>query len=323
MGYEQLEALRLEGGRVEAAYGFLEAYAEMCVRQRNDVDADLEQAKSRSAATLQLQQRWNLHMEAASSLVEAGQWAMLIDPARALGLWRRAGRFYRSFEFGFGYYLSVLARSGHAVSHDDDADERVIDELSSRVRQLAFATHVAGDEPRAGIAELPEPLRHPQQQAYLMLAGATIAAADDGRELVDFLNSLAESSPHRSGVTPIGALSTPISTMWDVADRLVRREDDDLDAVVSVIVNLARRYDESMQLAMVNQYLWSNAAAPVDVGNFEIAALTTSAFYAFAPLMSVDRVDSFLRRSIAGATPLARGQIEIALDMARTSYEGN
>ena len=61
---------------------------------------------------------------------------------------------------------------------------------------------------------------------------------------------------------------------------------------------------------MVNQYLWRNAAAPVEVGGFDIVALTISAFLAFAPSVSpyvcdVELLDPWLCGGQTGPPPSA------------------
>ena len=212
------------------------AKADWISRQLATLDADivgLQELWSKTAleqvlATGHLDQVYDMVADpAASSLVEAGQWAMLVDPYRALELWRRAGWLYRDLDFGFGYYLSVITGVGRTVP---DVDERLMDDLRSHVRDLAIVSRVAHRDPgvRSEIGQLPEPMRHPQQQAYLVLAGATIAWPNRTKDFMESLSALVDNSPHRYGVTPVGASSTPISALWDVAGRFMRRERDDV-----------------------------------------------------------------------------------------------
>ncbi|MGA8330992.1 MAG: hypothetical protein WB777_17085 [Mycobacterium sp.] len=318
MSNSHLETLHLEATRVETASRFLESYAQMCLEERADVDARLERLAELHSASALYRESWNLEVEAASSLMDAGQWAMLTDPARALRLWRRAGRLYRATDFGFGYYLSAIAGAYHVVDTEVADDNDLSRELTRRLRDVAIYSHIADRELyKEARIDLPDPLRRPQQQAYLVLAASTLAGATKDSELRYFLSSLLEQSPHRSGVTPVGALSVPISTWWEIAALLMTRELRSLNRLARIMSDIARRYEESIQLAMMNQYLWRNAASPVDVGSFDIAALTISAVRAFDSVASIDEVDHELRRGIADANPLASGQVEMAIDLAR------
>lgn len=320
MSNSHLETLQLEATRVESASRFLESYAQMCLEERADADARLKRLAELHPASVLYRERWNLQVEAASSLLEAGQWAMLTDSARALRLWRRAGQLYRETDFGFGYYLSAITRADH-VADTQVTDDNLSRELTTRLRDLAIYSHIADRERyKEARPELPDPLRHPQQQAYLVLAASTLASPIKDSELRHFLSSLLEQSPHRSGVTPVGALSIPISTWWEIAALLMRREPRSLNRLAQIMSDIGRRYEESIRLAMMNQYLWRNAASPVDVGSFDIAALTISAVRAFDPVASVDEVDHELRRGITDANPLASGQVEMAIDLASEGH---
>jgi hypothetical protein len=322
MGARQLEALHLSEDHVHDVCRFRASYGEMRLGELASLDKEIaRRGKGEAAKPDEQQQRWSLRVEAASSFAEAGQWAMLIDPSGALKLWELAGLLYRNVDFGFGYCLSVMSQArGHGS--DADVDVELESGLIHQLRRLAEANHAGRKEPPQDQDQhaLPAPLRHPQQQVYLVLAAASIAGLDRMSELRDDLSFLLRMSPHRNGVNPVGALGTPIRALWNASNNLARRGSDDLQAVVDVVGAIARRYDEVIQQAMVNEYLWDNCASAVDVGDTTIAALTLSTFRAFGEDVGVGEVDRRFRRAIAEAAPPARAQVEIALDVAREVF---
>jgi hypothetical protein len=310
MSGRHLETLQLSPERVAGAVRFLGSYGDLCLREHAQLIDQLERPADLAYEMERSQQLWDLTVEAASSFCEAGQWAMLTDPPQALSLWRRAGQLYRQLDFGFGHYL--LATTGEA--------EEPNGQLVSAIRAVARAGHVADHDPDIDerlpeLPVLPEPLLHPQQQAYLMLAGATMASRHS--DLRQPLSLLAQRSPHRRGVTPVGALGIPISTLWGVVDALMRLDPEALFLVARVIQDLSRRYDDAMRLAMVNQHLWRHAAAPVDVGSLDIAALTINAHRVFSQEYGSSTFLETLSHGTDDLPPLARSQVEIAMEMAQ------
>ena len=181
---------------------------------------------------------------------------MLTDAERALRSWRSAGWLYREIGFGFGHYLlAITGTRGH--------DTEAITPMASALSQVV--AYLGGDAPG-----LPEPLLYPQQQTYLLLAAATAAAGNRAEDLAGLGRLLVERSPLRSGVAPVGALGTPVRTLWQVADWLLNPSDGGAAGIAEVFLQVTRRYGEAMSLAMVNDYLWSNGAAPVDVGKLRL-----------------------------------------------------
>jgi hypothetical protein len=196
--------------------------------------------------------------------------------------------------------------------------------VSARLDTLAAASGVMGLEPddrAAAVERLPETLKHPQQQAYLTLAAATMTAARRDIHPPVGLPALLESSPHQTGVLPVGALGMPIGTMWQAARALTGGGGEDIDRLADIISGVCRRYDESMRLARANTYLWDNAAAPVDVGSVDVAGLTISTFYAFGDRIGPSFVANTLRRSLVDSGSLGAVLLEISLDMARQLFD--
>jgi hypothetical protein len=154
-----------------------------------------------------------------------------------------------------------------------------------------------------------------------VLAGASVAGVLDQQDFNGVsrstLYSLVVRSPHYDGVTPVGALGVPIRTLWHMAATMMEPKGDSAERVADVIGGLARRYDDTMQQAMANDYLWQNAAAPVDVGSFDIASIAMNASRVFGP----DRMEGALERVLGGLPSMGRGQIEMALELARAADE--
>lgn len=91
------------------------------------------------------------------------------------------------------------------------------------------------------------------------------------------LHSIAERSPNRQGVLPFGALGTPVRVVWDIGVRLLEptgENPESVDVVARHLIRLCSRYGEMMDLARVNDYLWDNGAAPVDVGDIDVMGIT-------------------------------------------------
>ncbi|MEU1694823.1 hypothetical protein [Streptomyces hirsutus] len=158
---------------------------------------------------------------------------------------------------------------------------------------------------------------HPQQQAYLLVAAtgmvrgfgagqaATVWQSETDFDMYDYaewripierhLRLLISESPNRRGVVTVGALSTPIRVYWDIASRLLRPGPDATGPVIGHLRVMAQRYGTAVDLAMANERLWSNAAAPVDVCDVDITALALIA----ARALGVDRFRSALRSALA------------------------
>ena len=86
MSVKHLERLQLDADRVIAAFSFLSSYAQSCLKERGNTEVGDEPSSASPSTDARYQRQWNLTVEAASTLFEAGQWAMLIDPERALDL---------------------------------------------------------------------------------------------------------------------------------------------------------------------------------------------------------------------------------------------
>ena len=223
-----------------------------------------------------------LRMEVASALREAASWAVYFDVDRAITLLYRAGFIYRGAGMAFGSFLLTVA--GAPPLEDLTNDIRLLARLNGRA------------DPGYSTTTIPDSLHHPQQQTYLLLACAGMIdktidhrrpqSIDDVSRYRQTLHAIAAESPIRLGVLPFGSLGIPVRVPWDIGVQLLQDRDsgspgaensESLDTVARHLAVLCRRYAETMELATVNEYLWSHAAAPVDVGDIEIIGITALA----------------------------------------------
>ena len=85
--------------------------------------------------------------------------------------------------------------------------------------------------------------------------------------------------------------------------------------VADHLAGMARRYAETMSLAQVNTHLWRHAAAPVDVGDIDVAGIAALAAHRFG----VDTLLHSLQEAGVSAErhPIAMAPIEAGVDMAQ------
>jgi hypothetical protein len=313
-----LETLRLTRARVESRVQFLVSYAATCERERDVGHAfsDGDPAAEPKGRPLTGERRWNRQLEAASSLCEGGQWAMLIDPSRAFDLWRRAGRLYREVGLGFGYFLSVITSDVDPESDEAGTLKLTVATLATEAARLAERRprigfiYLEGENGRRFVPAITEETQYAQQQAYWLLAAATFGGQYGDESLTPSVADLLEHSPNRYGADPVGALGIPIETVWRAADALTQPPDSGSPTLAATLGELARRYAVSIRPAMENSYLWQNGAAPVDVGSVDIAALTLSGHLVFG-----DVFRNALRAEMERVSDVARAQLDIALDL--------
>ncbi|MGX4691210.1 hypothetical protein [Streptomyces sp. JNUCC 63] len=258
---------------------------------------------------------WEVRVDTSTSLRLAGQWAMLFDTERARRLLSAAGGILHDLGHGFGTYLLVAYA----------AEPPNLSQVASRIEMMT-GRHRPDGEVR-GDGPLPEPLSHPQQQAYLLVAAAGMVRnseaghAAPGKTDVELdeyaaryvrierhLQLLLSRSPHRRGVATVGALGTPIRVYWDIASRLLRSGPGATDSVIGHLRTMAQRYSTAVDLAMANKRLWFNGAAPVDVCDVDITALALIA----ARALGVDHFRSALRSALAETTGLESVPLGIA-----------
>lgn len=290
MAARHLEEMGLSEAQVRTTVGFLEAYANTGIRELAAVISDLDGNSEHRHEALLAEPAFTIAADTATALCEAGRWMLYLDADATRSLLLRAGRQFLDIGQPYGAYLVETAGGDDVLPY------------AEMLRRLADGTADASEWPA---------LRHPQQQAYLMLA---VAGSPQSGELRQQVIGALEASPNVSGVAPVGALGTPVRRLWDIARHLIVARPDSADVVAGHLASMARRYAESMALAQVNERLWRHGAAPVDVGDIDIAGVAALATRRFgAPAMaqgtrmaglSVDR------------DPIALAPIEAGMDLA-------
>ncbi|MGH8909055.1 MAG: hypothetical protein ACRD0K_21820 [Egibacteraceae bacterium] len=244
---------------------------------------------------------WLGRIEAASAFRRAGQWAMLIDPDRARQLLARAGLLFQDLGHPYGMYLRVVA-GDWAFQAPHEPFREAIDQLA----QLHGQAPPFRNTPRP----ISPPLYHAQQQAYLVLACA--ASQPIREEYGRILAAVGMRSPHRFGVTPVGALGTPIRRLWSVALALLGEpEPTPPSFIFRHIIAMSRSYAEVIESAMVNEYLWWHAASPVEVGDVEISGMVACMVYRFGH----DTVQAVLDEN-SELDNIARAPVELGIELA-------
>jgi hypothetical protein len=287
MAPQHLQTLQLDPDQVEIAADFFETYASFILSSSSVTDE-------------------NARIDAASSLRAAGQWAMFLDPQRAVRLFTASAQLWHRMGHGFGTFLL-------AAFAPDELDR---DEMINRLVPLA-QPYIQGQIGFAGQQQLPEPLLHPQQQVYLLLAETGMSRQMDLPAGV--LRRFADQSPHRRGVAPIGSLGTPLRVYWDIARHFL---DDDDDQTVTLVARdlagMATSYSETIDSAMANQRLWFNAAAPVDVGDIDTSAIAMIA----ARRLGFSLTRTHLQSAANDLEPIARVPVELAIEMIERYQPG-
>lgn len=286
MAVQQMRTLQLDPSQVETAADFFEAYAIHIISQTA--------GQSPSETSL---------VDAASSFRSAGQWAMLYDTRRAVDLLSRAAEIWHNMGYGFGtFVLAAIAPS-----------QLDWNEVVDRLLQIAqpYISNDAAERRGTRQMRMLEPLRHPQQQAYLLLASITEWRRRDFPH--EIFRAVVNQSPHGRGVAPIGALGTPVRMYWDIARRLAESEDEESAAarVAEDLASMGTAYAQAINSAMANERLWYNAAAPVDVGDIDIAGIALIAAQRLGPEVMLLHLQSV----VAGLDATARVPLDLAVEM--------
>jgi hypothetical protein len=267
-----LERLGLDPGAAISRTDFLESYGNTTGLELEVLSGPNGSPEGSDGRPDVADEQWMLTMDAASALREAGSWALYFDVSRAVRLLNRAGRLYQSAGMAFGSFLLTIAGFPE------------LDDLLSGIQLLAQIHDP--DYSRGTPTPIPDALRHPQQQAYLFLACAGMMnmpnrfdTSEDRRlGFQQALYPIAAESPVKQGVLPFGALGTPIRIPWDIGVHLLQeRSPDSLRIVARHLAAMCRRFAETMELATVNDYLWSHAAAPVETGDIDVIGMAVLA----------------------------------------------
>lgn len=272
--------MEIDPDQARRAARFLRAYASTCLREaegsamessvaRVDANADARTGEPGAGTIGPVPAEIPL-ADAASALREAGQWLLYLDPAASRDSLRAAAALYSQLGFPYGYYLHVVTGSW-VVDPPTRLFKTALEELLRVLMPDAEAPERSGNMPREAERGLREALRHPQQQSYLLLASAGSPAVADA--FPGHLRNAIYQSPNRDGVLPVGSLGTPVRRFWAISQAFASGDPHEVITIARHLAAMANSYAETMSLAQVNKYLWANTAAPVDVGDLDIAGI--------------------------------------------------
>ncbi|MEI5135092.1 hypothetical protein RB199_26500 [Streptomyces libani] len=307
MSMSHVRDMRIDSERVYSAVEFFESYANSCLFELNSqgdggISSTTENAPDSS--------KWIVLGDAASALRTASEWAMLFDPNRALTLLDRCGTLLHELNYPFGNFLKVVA----GPWFDDPPLSSFGKWIEDVVRLNGLEGGENGDsENRSGVSPT---LLHAQQQAYLVMAAVSSPLVSS--EFRTPLRKIILKSPHRVGVTPVGALGTPIRRFWAVAEALIHEGSEGAAVVAENLAEMSQKYAESAELAMANEHCWRNAASPIDIVDVDMIGIVVSA----ARILGSHTIGQSLELRIPNIHPLGVVQLEVALEVARSDPSG-
>lgn len=309
-----LRDLHLDQDQVARAASFLEAYAETANAELvRGMPAPQGRGETRALKSKQhsgpVQFRYEheplftLAADTASAFRDAAQWLIYLDVARARKTLARAARVFISMGQPYGMYLLAVA--------GEWATDPMYEILGDALAGLHLIS--SGGDTRQMLMPA---LLHPQQQAYLLLAAGGSQAIPRDSEAPWLLAM--EESPHARGVVPVGSLGTPIRRLWDVARQLFLGVPD-VSVIGRHLAEMSRAYAETIELAQVNDHLWRHAAAPVDVGDLDIAGIAALT----ARLVGADGLRDAVLGSVEGRlAAVALAPIEAGIALASDERRG-
>lgn len=315
MAEQHLQALNIGSNAIRRSAEFSTAYAYTCLIEANSIIRSLpggsiedgENTIGRrpqwprldpvEGAFLQREPLFTVVADAASSYRDAGQAWMYLDSGAANDNLSVAGDLFWRLGYPYGLYLQAC------LGFQRRASLLYLEEALDALSESYLST-------TRTVTPLMSALRHPQQQAYLLLA---VAGTEFGnRTHGGLVERVLFASPHRSGVAPVGALGIPIRTYWSLAESMMLGNDAPEEGLTAGLVDICRRYERAMSLGQVNQYLWQNGSAPVNIGDIDISGIAT--------LVSRKLGTNAMRRILVGArqmglTTIGLGALEVGMDL--------
>ncbi|MBT2366821.1 hypothetical protein J7E88_16255 [Streptomyces sp. ISL-10] len=309
MSMSHVRDMRIDPERVSSAVEFFESYANSCLAELDSLGSEDISSSTTQNAPDSDSSRWMVLSDAASALRVASEWAMLFDPNRALTLLDRCGTLLHELSYPFGNFLKVIA----GPWFEDPPISGFGEWIEDVVRLNRLEGSRKDTQNRGGI---PATLIHPQQQAYLVMAAVSSPLVSS--EFRRPLRQIILESPHRVGVTPVGALGTPIRRFWAVSEALTRDGGEGAAVVAEHLAEMGQKYAESAELAMANEYCWRNAASPIDIVDVDMTGIVVSA----ARILGIRTFGRSLELQLPKIHPLGRVQLEVALEVTRSGPSG-
>jgi hypothetical protein len=219
-----------------------ELVARLAIAHEGSAAIHSERARSRRLREENARERWSQHeMLAASSLVIAASLWSMIDPHRAVRMYRNAARFYRAI--GHAYWM-VLA-------------------LASGARDEIFETADVVDE---------TPISNPQAIAFAMVANEV---RDDRRRSARSEHLDAEW--RHAGNIPVGRLGIPLDHYGRCAQAMRQaRSRKNVERFVSDAANYVHRAAEVLRTASHDRFHWKQLHSSILPAEPEAIAMTTA-----------------------------------------------
>jgi len=249
---------------------------------------------------------WRTSACVATALRFAAQYALLVDPQRAIRLLRGAAETYLDLGVPYGYLLLATAEPD-AVAPRMFSDRGQSSSREGETRERPLATAASA---------------HPAQLTYLLL----VMCGD--RTIASELSKPREALHQRliaHGTAPVGPQSLPVDFYLAFCDTLtslnnrgqrITAEDSASSRVVRTLGQMGRRYESAIQRAHVNQYLWEQQQAPVDIVDLDIVGMTVIA------AVAMEHVGMNLKRDIALAANDSHGLAMLPIYAGLGLHEG-
>ena len=297
-----LEHLGLSADVPAAQASFFMSYVEMLERGQSD-DAQGVWARLANPG-----QPWLGSATLASTYRLAAQFAALVDMRLASLLAMHAGMEYLKAGAPFGLFL-LTGLLDDQILRDRSVLPTLISPLSETVTQ-------------PGLAD-------PVQQTYMMLAAPSRPWLRELlRQSID--QSIDDTMEHLAahGLHPIGPQSIPLATyltfartmLSDQPDRLVDEAGErTISEIAGQLAEMGRIQAIRLRATMRNNFLWQNAAAPVNVVDLEYVAMCGLAMR-HDPTWS-ERLPERTRSELESDDPLAEIPIWVMVEIDRTLPE--
>ncbi|MFF0176085.1 hypothetical protein [Micromonospora profundi] len=210
------------------------------------------------------QDPWVLVAERADALRQGAIAELLLNAEAGRLVLRRASREYNRLGLPFGHFLAVVA-TGEPMG--PAAEAHLMRLLGMPTSGQAVSD--AGQE--AGLLSQQSVLARPEQQLYLLLAGATNAP-----RLGSDFRSAVGTAQQASQPATVGALGQPLSALWEtgrlIAETAVGNEEV-RPALRDHIADLGRTHGRQLRLAQVDEFHWRHALARADLIDLDLAGI--------------------------------------------------
>ena len=224
-------------------------------------------------------ERWMAEVASATALTQAAQSAWLLDDNRAAQLLKRsASRYYRT-GLPYGYFLSSL------IANSRDTMATLVEGPTVSMLEAILNNERLDREDMGELGMVS--MRYPNQQVYLLLAFLS------HREIANEFGNLIERAVESldvHGTLPMGPQSVPLARyikiaqlVWEIHQSRGNISFSRILQGISPLLNITFRYQESIELAMRNRYLWEQMQSPVELIDLDSAGLVTLVAGALSP----------------------------------------